>query len=117
MQDFFGKKLFSLNHKFLKFYFFIGSAPLNQIKEAVDFIDRIAASGKTCYVHCKAGRTRSATIATCYFIKKKDYLPNVAVEMIKNIRPTIHLRTMHWRSVNEYRRYLDNQKLESASTL
>lgn len=77
---------------------------------AVTFIERIASNGKTCYVHCKAGRTRSATIATCYMIKKKNFLPNVAVEMLKRIRPTIHLRTMHWRSVNEYRRYLDQLK-------
>ncbi|KIH57890.1 hypothetical protein ANCDUO_11914 [Ancylostoma duodenale] len=35
----------------------------------------------------QAGRTRSATVATCYLMKTRNWLPNVAVEFLKSKRP------------------------------
>lgn len=40
------------------------------IRDGVAFIDRHVASGSKVYVHCKAGRGRSATIVMCYLISK-----------------------------------------------
>lgn len=40
------------------------------IRDGVAFIDRHIASGSKVYVHCKAGRGRSATIVMCYLISK-----------------------------------------------
>lgn len=99
----------------IKFYHvpmqdFIGSTTRQNIQGAVEFIDDVSKNGKTVYVHCKAGRTRSATIACCYLMHKYDYLPNVAMNVLKMHRPQVILRQAHWRSVNEYRRYLDSLK-------
>ncbi|KAK6058441.1 dual specificity phosphatase, catalytic domain protein [Cooperia oncophora] len=86
---------------------FFGSAARPQIDSAVQFIDSVAAKGKSVYVHCKAGRTRSATVAVCYLMKSRNWLPNVAVEYLKSKRPQTVLRNAHWRTANEYRRFLD----------
>uniref|UniRef100_A0A1I7XMV7 Phosphatidylglycerophosphatase and protein-tyrosine phosphatase 1 n=1 Tax=Heterorhabditis bacteriophora TaxID=37862 RepID=A0A1I7XMV7_HETBA len=86
---------------------FFGTASRSQIHSAVEFIEGITARGKTVYVHCKAGRTRSATVATCYLMKSRNWLPNVAFEFLKSQRHQVLLRNAHWRTANEYRRFLD----------
>ncbi|RCN37524.1 hypothetical protein ANCCAN_16580 [Ancylostoma caninum] len=62
-----------------------------------------------------AGRTRSATVATCYLMKTRNWLPNVAVEFLKSKRPQTVLRNAHWRTANEYRRYLDKHMSSTTS--
>ena len=42
-----------------------------KLKKGVCFISDIAGSGGSVYVHCKAGRTRSATLVGCYLMKVK----------------------------------------------
>ena len=37
--------------------------------EGVDFINRKSVDGGVVYVHCKAGRSRSATLVGCYLMK------------------------------------------------
>jgi atypical dual specificity phosphatase len=74
------------------------------------FIDRMAKDGKSTYVHCKAGRTRSATVALCYMMFKNDYSPENALESIRRARQQVILRTNHWNSINDYRRFLDEQR-------
>ncbi|CAB3404732.1 unnamed protein product [Caenorhabditis bovis] len=86
---------------------FTGTAARPQIHEAVLFMEGIAAKGKSVYVHCKAGRTRSATVATCYLMKSRNWMSNVAWEFLKDKRHQVVLRNAHWRTVNEYRRFLD----------
>jgi atypical dual specificity phosphatase len=41
---------------------------LEHVQSGVAFIQRQIASGRKTYVHCKAGRGRSATIVMCYLI-------------------------------------------------
>ncbi|CAO4364479.1 unnamed protein product [Caenorhabditis nigoni] len=92
---------------------FTGSAPRAEIDGAVQFIESVAAKGKTVYVHCKAGRTRSATVATCYLMKSRNWMSNVAWEFLKDKRHQVLLRNAHWRTVNEYRRFLDSNSSTS----
>ena len=40
-----------------------------QLDEAVDFIKQFDGTNKSVYVHCKAGRSRSALVAACYLIQ------------------------------------------------
>lgn len=42
---------------------------LDAVEKGVAFIDQKIAEGKKVYVHCKAGRGRSATVVACYLIK------------------------------------------------
>ena len=40
-----------------------------KLKAGVEFIEETKQSGKSVYVHCKAGRGRSATLVACYLMK------------------------------------------------
>jgi atypical dual specificity phosphatase len=44
--------------------------PLEDIRAGVAFIRKHIAAGRKVYVHCKAGRGRSATIVLCYLVTK-----------------------------------------------
>ncbi|GMR44150.1 hypothetical protein PMAYCL1PPCAC_14345, partial [Pristionchus mayeri] len=87
---------------------FSGSTGRVKVVGALSFIKEIAADGKSVYVHCKAGRTRSATIATCYLMNKNKWMPNVAFEHLKSKREEALLRNAHWRTCNEYQRFHDS---------
>lgn len=89
---------------------FLGSTSRENLHGAVIFIDKLARQGKTAYVHCKAGRTRSATVALCYLMFKHDYSPENALDSIRRERHQVLLRSNHWNSVNDYREFLNEQK-------
>ncbi|KAG6586459.1 putative dual specificity protein phosphatase DSP8, partial [Cucurbita argyrosperma subsp. sororia] len=74
----------------------------SDIKRAVDFIHRNASSGKTTYVHCKAGRGRSTTIVLCYLVKYKHMTPSAALEYVRSRRPRVLLAPSQWEAVQEY---------------
>ncbi|OAD57519.1 Protein-tyrosine phosphatase mitochondrial 1-like protein [Eufriesea mexicana] len=54
---------------------------------------------KSVYVHCKAGRTRSATLVGCYLIMKNQWTPEKAVEYMQQKRPHILLHTQQWNAL------------------
>lgn len=48
---------------------FVGAPSLDQIRDGMSHIERCRNEGQTVYIHCKAGRTRSATLVACYLVK------------------------------------------------
>uniref|UniRef100_A0A914VAI2 Phosphatidylglycerophosphatase and protein-tyrosine phosphatase 1 n=1 Tax=Plectus sambesii TaxID=2011161 RepID=A0A914VAI2_9BILA len=88
---------------------FFAAPSAEMLQPAVAFINEVGASGKSVYVHCKAGRTRSATVVACYLMEKHNWLPNVAIEFMKSKRRQVVLRSLNWRSCNDYRRILDER--------
>ncbi|XP_010275392.1 PREDICTED: putative dual specificity protein phosphatase DSP8 [Nelumbo nucifera] len=72
------------------------------ICKAVDFIHKNASSGKTTYVHCKAGRGRSTTIVLCYLVEHKQMSPDTAYEYVRSIRQRVLLASSQWQAVQEY---------------
>ncbi|XP_027334767.1 putative dual specificity protein phosphatase DSP8 [Abrus precatorius] len=75
---------------------------LHDIHRAVDFIHENALSGRTTYVHCKAGRGRSTTIVICYLVHHKLMTPDAAYDYVKSIRPRVLLASSQWQAVQEY---------------
>ncbi|XP_035791956.1 phosphatidylglycerophosphatase and protein-tyrosine phosphatase 1-like isoform X1 [Anopheles albimanus] len=53
----------------------------------------------TIYVHCKAGRTRSATLVGCYLMMKHGWSPERAVDHMRECRPHILLRSKQWEAL------------------
>ncbi|XP_033324423.2 phosphatidylglycerophosphatase and protein-tyrosine phosphatase 1 isoform X2 [Megalopta genalis] len=51
------------------------------------------------YVHCKAGRTRSATLVGCYLMMKNRWTPEEAVNYMKTKRSHILLHTPQWNAL------------------
>lgn len=60
---------------------------LQDVNEAVAFIDEVVDDGGTVYVHCKAGRARSATVALCWMIKHYGITPREAQARLLEKRP------------------------------
>ncbi|XP_014506068.1 putative dual specificity protein phosphatase DSP8 [Vigna radiata var. radiata] len=81
-------------------YYFAPS--LHDIRRAVNFIHENALSGRTTYVHCKAGRGRSTTIVICYLVHHKMMTPDAAYNYVKSIRPRVLLASSQWQVVQEY---------------
>ncbi len=55
---------------------------LEMVEQAVAFIKRRIAQGHTVYVHCKAGRGRSATVVACWLIETKGLTPEQAQDLL-----------------------------------
>jgi len=62
----------------------------------------------TVYVHCKAGRTRSATLVGCYLMQKHSWSPEQAVDHMRSCRPHVLLHSKQWEALKIY--YAENVK-------
>lgn len=62
------------------------------INRAVDFIDRHRAAGHAVYVHCKAGRGRSATIVLCWLMRHHGMTPDEAQHFMQQRRRQVSRR-------------------------
>lgn len=61
-------------------------------------------NGGSVYVHCKAGRTRSATLVGCYLMMKNGWSPEEAVKYMRHRRPHILLHTKQWEALDIFHR-------------
>uniref|UniRef100_A0A8C6WVL9 Phosphatidylglycerophosphatase and protein-tyrosine phosphatase 1 n=1 Tax=Neogobius melanostomus TaxID=47308 RepID=A0A8C6WVL9_9GOBI len=70
----------------------LGVPSLEHLRRGVDFAVRHRDQGHTVYVHCKAGRCRSATMAAAYLIRVYCVTPEEACERLQSLRPHVILR-------------------------
>lgn len=92
-------------------------AGLKFINNFLDDADKIPELGKTSedpnhpkgtvYIHCKAGRTRSATLVGCYLIMKYHITPAEAVKWMAEKRPHIFMRSAQLKALDIF---YENQK-------
>lgn len=89
----------------------------DDICQAVDFIHEHVKSGKTTYVHCKAGRGRSTTIVLCYLVEHKGMSPVDAYAYVRSKRPRVLLAASQWQAVQEYtkQRHRDINKIVAST--
>lgn len=81
----------------------IFEAPCQEkLLKGVNFINEIAPSGDSVYVHCKAGRTRSATLVGCYLMAKHNWTPEQAVACMKEKRPHVLLHNKQWQALRQF---------------
>ena len=65
---------------------------LEDVESAIEFIGRHAKAGGQVYVHCKAGRARSATIAICWMMKNQKLNKESAQELLSKARHQVNPR-------------------------
>lgn len=63
---------------------------LADVEKAVQFMDEQIAQGKKIYVHCKAGRGRSATVVLCWLIANRQLTPEAAQAHLISSRPHVN---------------------------
>ncbi|XP_019332302.1 phosphatidylglycerophosphatase and protein-tyrosine phosphatase 1 isoform X2 [Alligator mississippiensis] len=69
-----------------------GVPTLENLQKGVEFVLKHQECGNSVYVHCKAGRSRSATMVAAYLIQVHNWSPQEAIEAIAKIRPHILIR-------------------------
>lgn len=73
-----------------------------KLSKGVQFIHEFLPTDQSVYVHCKAGRTRSATLVGCYLMAANNWSPEEAVEHMRRMRPHILLHRKQWDALREY---------------
>ncbi|XP_073397663.1 phosphatidylglycerophosphatase and protein-tyrosine phosphatase 1 isoform X2 [Dendrobates tinctorius] len=72
---------------------FTGVPTLEHLQKGVEFVHKHRTMGNSVYIHCKAGRSRSATMVAAYLIERYKWKPDVAGAFIAEIRPHILIRS------------------------
>jgi atypical dual specificity phosphatase len=62
----------------------------------------MVSSGKKVYVHCKAGRARSATVVLCWLVHSRRMTPEEAQRLLLKVRPHVNARIYQRGVVLEY---------------
>lgn len=78
------------------------SPGLSTVCHGVHFIERCISTGDLVYVHCKAGRGRSATIVLCWLIKAKKLKAHEAMSFLLERRPQVSRRLDKRKVVGEF---------------
>lgn len=63
-----------------------------KLEQGVAFIKKFSDINLSVYVHCKAGRTRSATLVGCYLMQKNNWTPDRAIDFMRQKRPHVLLK-------------------------
>ncbi|XP_022702120.1 phosphatidylglycerophosphatase and protein-tyrosine phosphatase 1-like isoform X2 [Varroa jacobsoni] len=76
----------------------------DKLRDGVDFIKKIRQSNPngSVYVHCKAGRTRSATLVGCYLMERRGYTPEECFRLMQSKRKHVLLDTPQWNALHAY---------------
>ncbi|XP_030055349.1 phosphatidylglycerophosphatase and protein-tyrosine phosphatase 1-like [Microcaecilia unicolor] len=69
-----------------------GVPTLENLEKGVKFALKHRQHGNSVYIHCKAGRSRSPTMAAAYLIVVNKWSPQEAIRFLANIRPHILVR-------------------------
>ena len=62
---------------------------LQDVERAVDFINDYRSRGEGVYIHCKAGRGRSATVVLCWLVQARKLSPEAAQQRLLEVRPHV----------------------------
>lgn len=72
------------------------------VSRGVDFIKKHASLGEKVYVHCKAGRARSATVVICWLVRHRSMaLPEAQSHLLRK-RPHVNAKLVHRPVVRQY---------------
>jgi protein-tyrosine phosphatase len=77
---------------------------LGEVQSAVKYLDTYLNEGKTVYVHCRAGKGRSATVVMCWLIAHMHMSPETAQEYMQRKRPQILSNLKDRKVVEEFHR-------------
>lgn len=75
---------------------------LEDVRLSLELMERQAEAGRSTYVHCKAGRARSATIVMCWLMLRNGWTPEEAQQFLLSIRPHVNPRLAERAVVREF---------------
>ena len=74
----------------------------HEIAEGIEYLAQMLDEGHTVYVHCKAGRGRSATIVIAYLMQYQGISLEEAIAFVKEQRPQINLNPSQRQAILDY---------------
>uniref|UniRef100_A0A8C3WPQ2 Phosphatidylglycerophosphatase and protein-tyrosine phosphatase 1 n=1 Tax=Catagonus wagneri TaxID=51154 RepID=A0A8C3WPQ2_9CETA len=83
-----------------------GVPTLANLQKGVQFALKYQSQGQSVYVHCKAGRSRSATMVAAYLIQVYNWTPEEAVRAITKIRSHIYIRPGQLEVLKEFHKVI-----------
>jgi len=75
---------------------------LDSVRRGVEFLHQKTSQGQVVYVHCKAGRARSATIVICWLVKHRGMSLEQAQAHLLSCRPHVNPRLVSRPVVREF---------------
>ncbi|XP_034722983.1 phosphatidylglycerophosphatase and protein-tyrosine phosphatase 1 [Etheostoma cragini] len=81
---------------------FTGVPTLENLRLGVEFALQHRGRGSSVYVHCKAGRSRSATMAAAYLIRLHSCTPEEACQKLASVRPHVLVRSAQLEMLRKY---------------
>ena len=81
---------------------------LEDVTAAVAFIESHVAQNHRVYIHCKAGRARSATVAICWLMKSRGINKEEGQRILNEARPHINQHLCSRPVVIEFEQILKN---------
>jgi len=90
---------------------------MEDVESAVRFTQRIVEQGDVVYIHCKAGRARSATVAMCWLIQHRGMGPDEAQRALLQARPHVNARLTERPVVQEFVARCEDRKSSRATSV
>jgi len=87
-----------------------GAPNIEELVQAVDFIDQQISSGRPVMVHCAAGKGRTGAVLAAYLVKKQKLTDEQAIEKLRGMRPGSVQSISQETAVSMYEKYLKSKK-------
>jgi atypical dual specificity phosphatase len=87
-----------------------GAPNIEELAQAVDFIDQQIGSGKAVMVHCAAGKGRTGAVLAAYLVKRHNLSAEQAIEKVRGMRPGSVQSISQETAVLMYEKYLKSRK-------
>ena len=87
-----------------------GAPNLEELVQAVDFIDQKISSGRPVMVHCAAGKGRTGAVLAAYLIKKQNLTADQAIDKVRDMRPGSVQSISQETAVSMYEKYLKGKR-------
>jgi protein-tyrosine phosphatase len=89
---------------------------MEQLKQGVEFIQRITTEGGKVYIHCAGGMGRAPTMAAAFFISRGKPLDE-AIALIKESRPFIRIMPLQMEQLKEFEKMRLERNMDPEGSL
>lgn len=87
-----------------------GAPTIEELDQAVDFIDQQTNNDRPVMVHCAAGKGRTGAVIAAYLVKKQNLTAEQAIAKLRRMRPGSIQSVSQETAVSVYEKYLKSKK-------
>jgi atypical dual specificity phosphatase len=87
-----------------------GAPTIEELDQAVDFIEQQIGNSRPVMVHCAAGKGRTGTVLAAYLVKNQGMTAEQAIDKVRIMRPGSIQSVSQETAVSMYEKYLKSKK-------